>query len=398
MQMAGRNIGSNMRPLPAMQGVGFFTMVPLPEEQAKGFRVEIKGRYHNYHATSDNWTWPELPKQKTDYIIDGFSPNLNKFLHIGHLRNLALAKSLSEILTGSKFVAMLGYSLGTIEGAEQKLHEWLNLVGYHPDYYRDTAMAEVEIPTVPGEGEFAGCEVWQGSKRPVVLTRSNGSTTYAHHDLAFAKMVSPDYYLTGQEQTEHFANLGFGEKHLPMGLILDPTSHKKMKSRDGTAFTAEEAIKAVIERLRETPLPRQLAWNVLAWNFLRISREKDINFNVDDWTKTESPGLYITYTLARIRAALSGVKVEPTNGLQEADVKLLGIAGYLPYWKQRSIEALDPSPLANYALALAQQLGVAYHSERIADGRPAFQFAVKSASDVLSQCMTSLGMFTLTEV
>src|SRR5277367_2282430 len=161
MRMVGSSTGSKMRPLPTMQGVGFFTMAPLPEDQAKGFRVEVKGRYHNYHATPANWSWPELPKQKTDYVIDGFSPNLNKFLHIGHLRNLALAKSLSEILDGSKFVAMLGYSLGTIEGAEHKLNEWLNFVDYHPDYYRDTAMGEVELPTVPGEGEFEGCEVWQ---------------------------------------------------------------------------------------------------------------------------------------------------------------------------------------------------------------------------------------------
>jgi arginyl-tRNA synthetase len=75
---------------------------------------------------------------------------------------------------------------------------------------------------------------WNDDKsiKPCVIRRSDGTPTYAYHDLAFAKMVSPDFYVTGMEQKEHFHTLGLGQKHLPMGLVLDSATGKKLKSRN----------------------------------------------------------------------------------------------------------------------------------------------------------------------
>ena len=50
-----------------------------------------------------------------DYI-DGFSPNLNKHLHLGHLSNLVIAKSFQSLGVGKNFIAILGDTLsGSVE-------------------------------------------------------------------------------------------------------------------------------------------------------------------------------------------------------------------------------------------------------------------------------------------
>ncbi len=103
----------NIHPLPKDQGVGFFSLEPVPD--VEGYRYEQVGRYHNYYFTKENNDWPKsFDFNPNDYRIDGFSPNLNKTLHIGHLRNLALAVSLSRITEG-EVVSLLGASLGILD-------------------------------------------------------------------------------------------------------------------------------------------------------------------------------------------------------------------------------------------------------------------------------------------
>src|SRR5271169_1397806 len=99
------------RPLPDNVGVGFTDSKPL---DVKGCKYEVLGRFHNYYFTKENYAWPLPLRLASKIIVDGFSPNLNKQLHVGHLRNLALAKSLHSIYTGTeaKFIAFLGCSLG----------------------------------------------------------------------------------------------------------------------------------------------------------------------------------------------------------------------------------------------------------------------------------------------
>ncbi|NJO64045.1 MAG: hypothetical protein HC836_39465 [Richelia sp. RM2_1_2] len=48
--------------------------------------------------------------QKFEYV-DGFSPNLNKHLHIGHFSNLVLAKAYQSMGTGKMSVAIFGDTL-----------------------------------------------------------------------------------------------------------------------------------------------------------------------------------------------------------------------------------------------------------------------------------------------
>ncbi len=399
-------IPKDIRPMPDAIGVGFSCGSPMPEDLAKGYRLEQIGRYFNYHVTPERYDWPLTYDKPKWQCFDGFSPNLNKQLHVGHIRNLAIANSLSQLFkpNNSQFVALLGHSLGVLPEALDNLNRWFDLVGYHPEKFSDIEISErAKIKGTPGEGEQAGCEVYAGPLGPVIIRRSDGRPTYAMHDLAFQRIIGPTYYLTGGEQAEHFKSLGLADKHLPMGLVLDPVTGKKMKSRDGTALTAEDALKMVIDRLEKTYDPEGLAWNVLAWNFLHCGRKTDVKFNIDEWTKPESQGLYVTYTFARIGGAiiLGAMKKnwKPEVGkFSDEDAKLMGYASYMSYYKQRAIEQLDPSPLANFASDLAKKLGSTYHERRIADGDPSLQYAVNYAYHALGDTIVLLGMTPLTDV
>lgn len=439
-----------IRPIPEGHGVGFCSNEQLPQ-YAGIYREEQVGRFWNYHVTADAQKWPEPLTKVGPYTIDGFSPNLNKSLHVGHLRQLALAKSLESLLNNgrtldeqSKFVALLGASQGVFSYATKELDEWFDFVKYYPSMYYDVLMPR-DPEIVPRWTEYEateniGCEIYDGPKGPVIVVRSDGRPTYAFADVAFAKTVGPTHYITGAEQKEHFQSLGLGDKHLPMGLVLGADG-KKMKSRTGDGVTAKELMEEIKSQFDPTPNPDRLAWNVVAWNFLHVSRSQNVKYDPVAWTKVDAPGMYITYTYARIKSALGSenwfdpaqrkalahkfdmenyldhdqhlrvqdswleaVKVwtkenpDPQYDLTQADIELLGFAGQYVYYKNLSLSKLDPASLANYTYELAAKLGSAYHAEKIQGGRYGFGYAVSVACATLRSCMTDLGMFPLKTV
>jgi len=368
-----------------------------------GYHYEAKHGFHNYHFTAANFTLPSLPAPSTKTVVlEGFAPNLNKKLHIGHLKNLAEANALSCILQPCQPVAMLGASLGILPGAVEDLHAFFDFVGYHPQVCFDINLPEALIPTTPGTEKYVGCLVWQGPLGPVVVVKANGQPTYAYHDLAYALSVKPDYYITGCEQKEHFAALGLADKHLSMGLVLGPDG-KKIKSSGGDPLLASEAFNLVIEQLDPTPEPKKLAWNILAYSFLQAAMASNNKFDPVSMTKPTAPGMYLTYTLAKIHSALvkGGIAVDahdPPACLTDGDVKLLGLAAYSGFYLHNAVEAKDPAPLANYLLTLAKGLAKVYAQQSIKDGPTGFQFAVSQAFQTLEQGMVLLGLFPLHEV
>jgi arginyl-tRNA synthetase len=335
-------------------------------------------------------------------VLEGFAPNLNKKLHVGHLKNLAVANALCRILQPCRPVALLGASLGVVPGALEELHELFDLVGYHPEVTLDTDLPAGLVPTEPGTGDYAGCQVWQGPLGPVVLVKSDGKPTYAYHDLAYAHLVKPDWYVTGQEQRGHFAMLGLAEKHLVMGLVLGPDG-KKVKSSGGDPLLAGEAFDLVLGQLEPTPEPRKLAWNVLAYGFLQQGLASSSKFDPVRMTKPSAPGMYLSYTLAKVHSALAKAGVpldagEPLAHLADGDVALLGLAAYAGYYRHEAAGEKDPAPLANYLLTLAKGLANAYGKQSIKGGPPGFQFAVARAFKALQEGMVTLGLFPLHQV
>ena len=392
---------NSIRPLPELQGVGFCSMCQLSPEGLTEFRYENVGRYHNYHVTAKAWNWPLSYSPPPALKIDAFSPNLNKELHVGHLRNLAVARAMSGILENRSV-------LGVKKAATQSLFGWFHFINYTPSIFYDVLMpddvietrslteAEVAIMKEKEPGYWKQIQqvghlynaidpprVWDGPNGPIIVVRGDGRKLYAYHDLVFAEEVGPTHYITGHEQSSHFASLGFKDKHLPLGLVLG-VNGKKLSSREGTAISANDAMQMVIDKLDpKTENIKKVAWNVLAWNFLRVSRSQDLKFEPEIWTSPMCGGMYITYTYARIFSALQDTSIEPFSdtsvshmdlwikqgfkncgwegfypfthwrGLEKIDYQLLGFASQSVYWKYQSQTALDPAPFANYLFELA---------------------------------------------
>ena len=457
-----------IRPIPSNLGVGFFSTEQITEFSNK-YQESNTGRYWNYKVTPFHYKWPKSEMPKQNLIIDAFSPNLNKSLHVGHLRQLALAKSLNELLNFSEnrslqwdlkkdnpqssgnaqFVALLGASLGVFDYAQKELEEWFNFLNYNPKLYYDVLMPQ-ENSIVPRKKKLieekysekqSEVEVWDGPKGDVIVVRSNGKPTYSFYDISFAKKVSPTNYITGAEQKDHFENLGLGEKHLPMGLVLGK-DNKKIKSRNGEAATAKEIFEEIQNKIKDTKCDKKiLAWNVICWNLLRSNRTQNIKFDIDESTKPESPGMYITYTYARCLSALSE---ETHNSIYDPDIKkalihnfekekylsgysvcqewikkakewsrnnpddnydmsqsnadLVGFSEQYEFYRQKSIEALDPSLLANFTIELARKMNSVYQMEKIKDGKYGLKFAFAMSILNLRRCMLDLGMFCPIEV
>lgn len=378
-------------PLPPKIGFGFTSDQKL---DIQGYDYKNVGIYHNYHVNVDNWKFPHNFSPPSNLIIDGFSPNLNKQLHIGHLKNLAVASALTEIVE-AKPVAMLGASLGINDGAMEALETWFDLARYKPKIYFDIELPEPKIETKDKDG----CKVWTGPLGDVIVKKSNGDSTYAYHDLAFKEHVSPTHYITGSEQRSHFASLGLADKHIPLGLVLGKDG-KKLKSRDGEAFSAEDALNSVIEKLNPTDHPKLLAWNIICWNFNSSSMSKDIKFLPEQWINPDSPGMFISYTYARLKTALDKVDFEvdlsEINELKHA--QLAGFAGYHKYWFQVAADKMEPCKLAHFSFDLAKMLSQAYEQERIVGGKKSFVAAVKFATEVLGECMCKLRMYELPRI
>lgn len=410
-------------PLPDNQGVGFFTtneVDPL-NPQFKGFKYAKIGIYHNFYATTAAWKFPTQQLVPIENIIfDGFSPNLNKSLHVGHLRNLALAtafchtaKSIHRLQV--KPVALLGASLGVNSKALEEFNTWSKLAQYEPDIYHDVLLPYDLFPQSElqdGINEQFGCKVWNGPFGPVIVEKSNGSKTYAYYDIIFARLVKPHFYITGAEQKEHFKSLNLEDNHIPMGLVLG-IDGKKIKSRDGGAFLAIDVLNEIKKNLKQTEQPDQLAWNIIAWNMLSVSRNKNIQFNPEVWCDANSPGLYISYTFARISKALHSAlafasvdwstrmlrpTARPTYLQTELDIELAGFSSYCDYYIQRAVIQKDPNCIANFALKLAMKLNTAYANERIVDGRDGHLSAITISVQTLERCMKCLSMYPIYKV
>lgn len=401
-----------IRPMPFKFGVGFTASTDdFVDKNFENYSYEKIGDHNNFHVTKNDWKFPDIVVSSKKYLIDGFSPNLNKSLHVGHLRNLAIANSLFKILKTKhdvQFVAMLGASLGEKDNSMNELKKWMELLDYNPKIYLDIDLKLNSTKTKicnDEQSRYFGCEVWEGPIGDVIVKNIDGKPLYAYHDLCFLENVCPTHYITGSEQNEHFQSLGLESKHLPMGLVLG-TDGKKLKSRSNDSPLALEIIDEIKLNLNSKDLDEaildKIAWNILCWNFLKVSRNKNVKFDLKDWVNTSQGGMYITYTYARTVSAgiiPESMLGDPMDGdWLDEDIKILGYSEYYNFYLQESIEKLDPCPVANFCFELAKMITKAYEREQIKNGRKNFLKSLSHATFRLKQCMLQLGMFCLEKV
>lgn len=245
-----------------------------------------------------------------DYM-DGFSPNLNKHLHVGHLSNLALAKAFQNLKISKKTVAIFGDTLtGDVkqDDALNVLEKYCKIFDYHIDehYYASNMklidFSKLEFAT-DDDGIYAKTKFFNFDGQKVVAIKSDGSTTYTYQDVALAqKLNAPTLYLTGFEQNQHFDNLKKwfpNNDHIGLGLLT--IDGKKMSSSEGNVIFAADFINLLLEKFNND---YPTIWNIFACAILKndpISIKK-IDTKLIDNAK-QSPGLYISYTMAKMNSA-----------------------------------------------------------------------------------------------
>jgi len=301
--------------IPPHIGEGFCAFGKLDEE------LKVWVEFHNFHIKeSGKFTNIEIPdgfdlsecfleSEQYDYV-DGFSPNLNKNLHIGHLSNFIIANAFQSMGIGKKYIAILGDTLsGDVpkKDAQKRFEDMNKSFGYNVDQVFFASQIEYKGDLLmDGEGDYKGTKIFDLGEEKIVGIKSDGSTSYFYQDVGLAhEMGGKGLYLTGFEQKEHFNNLKklFPDiHHIGLGLVL--MDGKKQSSRDGNIIYIHEVLEMLLKEFGDNVF---LCYNILAGQILKSvpSSTKDINMKMLKNVKT-SGGLYMSYTTARLKSA--GVK------------------------------------------------------------------------------------------
>lgn len=262
--------------------------------------------------------------QQFEYV-DGFSPNLNKHLHVGHLSNLVLAKAFQGLKIGKKFIAIFGDTQqGSFDYMEalQGYSQYCFLFNYDVEEYFFASQMELRDNTMlqAGEGDYATTKVFDVAGEKVVAIKSDGSTSYFYQDIALAQELNAStLYLTGLEQDNHFKllkKLYPQIAHIGLGLIL--YDGKKMSSSEGNVIYVNDIITTLLPKFNND---YNLVYNVLAGNILKSEPKSVKNINSDTLTNpTLSSGLYVSYTMARMHSA--GINLIPNKSYVSAELAI----------------------------------------------------------------------------
>ena len=355
-----------------------------------GLKIQSTGPYNNITLPlgvniKDLFEEPKIYKYG-----DFFSPNLNKELHLGHLSNLIIAKTLQCLGITQKTIAILGDTLDGLVSKDEALRAYKYYCMQY-DYPIDDiyfASAQTLDPSVlkDGTGDYEGTKVFEIGDQKIVGLKSTGASTYFYQDVALAtKLNSPTLYVTGLEQNGHFALLNElfpNIKHIGLGLVT--VDGKKMSSSEGNVIMMAEILKQVHGKFNND---FDLTWNVLCGHILKydLSSMKDIKMSQIDNVKT-SFGLYLSYTLARIKSAgLKPQRIEIFNS-NVLEFKLL---------KARTLIA--PNLLFDELVEHAKLINQLYITKHIKEN-PQNQILFQPLLDDLMHGMKLLGMYEIEKV
>lgn len=312
-----------------------FCVFGEPEEDIKdwiqhhGFETHQSGHYTNI-KTNPNIRMSDIFETTPPFkYMDGFSPNLNKKLHLGHFSNLVLARAFKALGVCDNTVSIFG---DTLEGAVHKDEALSYINGFIAkcfEYAPEKTFYASEVKhsgnfIEDGDGKYSGTKIFKIGDEKMVAIKSDGSTTYFCQDVALAETLNaPTIYLTGKEQDNHFRLL----KHLfphthHVGLGLVKVSGKKMSSREGNVILMEDFIKETVSKFDNEDF--KLAYNIFAGFTLKSAPESDKSINMDDIADPKkSEGLYVSYTMARLKSAGIEYKVaeNPSQRIEFAYVK-----------------------------------------------------------------------------
>ena len=349
------------------------------------------GPYTNI-IVNDNFNISEaFNDYKTYDYIDGFSPNLNQHLHVGHLSNLVIANAFQKLGIGKKFISILGDTLSGQVDKEEALNSFYkncNDFGYKVDeiFYASQMKLKDESLLIDGDGDYTGSKVFDLGDEKLVGIKSTGFTTYFYQDVALADHLnSSTLYLTGFEQDGHFKSLKKlypKTSHLGLGLVL--LDGKKMSSSEGNIIYLKDFIDNLMNLFNNDI---KLVYNIIAGQILKSapSTNKSIDTKLIGNPKI-SLGLYLSYTMAHIKSC--GVSTQKKDTFYSKE---------LEFYELKSKYNLSPSLLFEALVNHCKKINKLYEGNYIKGN----DTNIKIFSDLISDLelgMEKLGLFSIDKV
>ncbi|NMV49737.1 arginine--tRNA ligase [Lactobacillus reuteri] len=261
---------------------------------------------------------------------------------------------------------------------------------------------------------------------PLLIIKSNGTTTYITRDLATALFRKRMYghakslYVVGAEQETYFKQLraalkemGFNWwdqiEHISFGLMN--LNGKKMSTRKGNVVSLEDVLNDSIDLARKQiaeknpdlenadEVAKEVGVGAVIFHDLKNYRRNAVNFKLDDVVKFEGEtGPYVQYARARAESILrkGGIRDFSDVDLTKAGAEAWELISFLGQYSEaikRAALNYDPSVIAKYALELAKKFNQYYAHTRILDKdevQPARLALTQAVSDVLKSALDLL--------
>ena len=357
---------------------------------ANSFQVEITKAYTNIILPKDVKLTDIFTEAYKFAWMDGFSPNLNKKLHIGHFSNLVIGKASQSLGVCEKTISIYG---DTLDGDVDKKDaiEALKKIKEDFRFYVNKSFMASEVKyegnlLTYGTGDYEGTKIFEIGEDKVVGVKSTGQTSYFYQDVALAEMLNaPTLYLTGKEQCNHFEllkKLFPNIKHIGLGLVK--VSGAKMASRIGNVILIEDFIELVSETFNGDI---QLVYNVFAGFILKSNPDVDKGINLDIISNPKnSAGLYISYTMARLNSAGCELRNSQYFISQELEFAYL-----------KSIANLKPNILFEQLVEHCKTINRLYITHKIIDNYSNKKLFETLLSDLMYGC-SKLGLFYIDKV
>lgn len=352
------------------------------------FKTEKSGPFTNIIVGDIDFELIFNESVSYDYV-DGFSPNLNKHLHVGHLSNLVIANAMQKLGIGKEFIAILGDTLdGEVNKSDalSSYQKYCQEFNYKVDkifYASDMKLKEDTLKE--GEGDYLGSKVFDLGDEKIVGIKSSGLTSYFYQDVSLAQHLnSSTLYLTGFEQDNHFKSLKklfSSTNHIGLGLVL--LNGKKMSSSEGNIILLKDFINQLLEMFSDI----KLVYNILAGQILKSApgSSKSIDMNLISNPKL-SLGLYLSYTMAHIKSC----------GVETKKIKNY-VSKELQFAELKAKANLSPNLLFEALVKHCKSINKLYETHYIKDNKENIELFSTLISD-LELGMSKLGMFSIDKV
>lgn len=261
---------------------------------------------------------------------------------------------------------------------------------------------------------------------PLLIIKSNGTTTYITRDLATALFRKRMYghakslYVVGAEQETYFKQLRAALKemdfnwwdqieHISFGLMN--LNGKKMSTRKGNVVSLEDVLNDSIDLARKQiaeknpdlenadEVAKEVGVGAVIFHDLKNYRRNAVNFKLEDVVKFEGEtGPYVQYARARAESILrkGGLRDFSNVDLTRTGAEAWELISFLGQYSEaikRAALNYDPSVIAKYALELAKKFNQYYAHTRILDkdeAQPARLALTQAVSDVLKSALDLL--------